>query len=44
MAITESGDSVTVEVRLPHHLLVPWLPAVMVTGRAVAALEPGAGG
>jgi Flp pilus assembly protein TadG len=43
VAITESGDSVTVVVRLPHHLLVPWLPAVTVTGRAVAALEPGEG-
>jgi Flp pilus assembly protein TadG len=44
VAITESGGSVTAVVRLSQHLLLPWLPAVTLVGRAVAALEPGEDG
>jgi Flp pilus assembly protein TadG len=40
LSISSSGGDVTAVVELRPHLLVPWLPAVTVTGRAVAAAEP----
>src|SRR4051812_49293470 len=40
LSINSSGDEVTAVVELRQHLLVPWLPAVTVTGTAVAAAEP----
>lgn len=40
LSIRTSGGEVTAVVELHQHLLVPWLPAVTVTGRAVAADEP----
>jgi Flp pilus assembly protein TadG len=45
VSITSSttDDEVVVVARLHVHLLARWLPAVTVTERAVAALEPRAG-
>src|SRR2546423_6318743 len=40
LSISSDGDDVTAVVEVRQHLLVPWLPAVTVTGRAVAAAEP----
>jgi Flp pilus assembly protein TadG len=40
LAVTTTGDDVVATVRLRVHLLASWLPAVTVTGRAVAAVEP----
>ena len=42
VAISSDGGDVTAVVEVHQHLLVPWLPAVTVTGRAVAAAEPNA--
>jgi Flp pilus assembly protein TadG len=43
VTITRDDGEVTAVARLPAHLVAGWLPAVTVTGRAVAALEPGVG-
>ena len=40
VAIRRDGDTVVATVALPAHLLARWLPAITVSGRAVAALEP----
>jgi Flp pilus assembly protein TadG len=40
VAVARTGDTVTATVRLRAHLLASWLPAVTVSGRAVAAVEP----
>lgn len=40
LSITSSSGDVTAVVEVHPHLLVSWLPAVTVTGRAVAAAEP----
>ncbi|MEU4238869.1 TadE family type IV pilus minor pilin [Actinoplanes sp. NPDC026619] len=40
VAIDEGADSVTAVVRAPVRLLGAHLPAITVTGRAVAAREP----
>jgi Flp pilus assembly protein TadG len=40
LSISSSAGDVTAVVQLRPHLLVPWLPPVTVTGRAVAASEP----
>jgi len=41
VTLTVSGGEVVADARLSVHLLAHWLPAVTVTGRAVAAREPG---
>jgi Flp pilus assembly protein TadG len=38
--LARSGGDVTATASVPAHLLVPFLPAVTVTARAVAAVEP----
>jgi Flp pilus assembly protein TadG len=38
--LSTSGAQVTADARLREHLIASWLPAVTVTGSAVAALEP----
>jgi Flp pilus assembly protein TadG len=43
IASSTEGEDVVVTARLRVHLLANWLPAVTVSGRAVAALEPRAG-
>lgn len=40
LRVTTSGDQVVAVTRLRVHLLARWLPAVTVTERAVAAVEP----
>src|SRR4051812_19164010 len=40
VSVSSRGGEVTAVVELREQLLVPWLPAVTVTGRAVAAIEP----
>lgn len=40
VTISRGTDAVTAVVELHEHLLLSWLPAVTVTGRAVAAQEP----
>lgn len=42
VSISSAGGDVTAVVEVHQQLLVPWLPAVTVTGRAVAASEPAA--
>lgn len=42
VVITRSGGEVVATARLRAHLLVGWLPAVTITERAVAAVEPSA--
>lgn len=43
VTITSGDGQVTAVARLRAHLLASWLPAVTVTERAVAALEPDVG-
>lgn len=43
VTITASGDEVTAVARVRAHVLLPWLPSVTVTERAVAAREPRGG-
>lgn len=43
ITITRSADDVAVVAHVPAHLIARWLPAVTVTERAVAAVEPTAG-
>lgn len=40
VTIHTAGDVVTAVVEMHKHLLASWLPAITVTGRAVAAREP----
>jgi hypothetical protein len=40
--VSSSGDTVSAVATVRAHLLLPFLPAVAVTERAVAALEPDA--
>jgi Flp pilus assembly protein TadG len=40
LAVTDTGATVRVTATLQAHLLVPFLPAVIVTEQAVAAREP----
>jgi hypothetical protein len=41
VALSTSGDVVIARTSLEVHLLVSWLPPVLVRASAVAALEPG---
>lgn len=40
VSVTTSGDQVVAVATLQEHLLASWLPAVTITERAVAAVEP----
>jgi Flp pilus assembly protein TadG len=42
VSITRSGTQVVAVARLEVHLLAEWLPAVSITERAVAEVEPSA--
>ena|SRR5580765_2127312 len=41
LSVARAGDNVTATVRVHESLLADWLPSVIVTGRATAAMEPG---
>lgn len=40
ITIARSGDQIVATASIHQHLLASWLPAVTVTARAVAAVEP----
>jgi Flp pilus assembly protein TadG len=42
--VVRTGSDVVVTVRVRVHVLVDWLPAVTVSERAVAEIEPATGG
>lgn len=42
VTISQRGQDVTAVARVRAHVLLPWLPSLTVTERAVAAAEPSA--